>query len=196
MKIIGITGGVGCGKSTVLHLIKKHANAYIIMADDVAKSLYTSGSSLVNDIADEFGAACINSDGSVNKTALADIIFSDENKRKKLNAMVHPEVKRIILETIDKLKLINTYDLVLIEAALFFEEEYDKFCDEVWYVTAKISVRRDRLKSDRGYSDEKIDSILKVQLPENEFMKKCDKVIDNSGSLYDTETCLVKMLEL
>ncbi len=196
MKIIGITGGVGCGKSTVLHLIKKHANAYIIMADDVAKSLYTSGSSLVNDIADEFGAACINSDGSVNKTALADIIFSDENKRKKLNAMVHPEVKRIILETIDKLKLINTYDLVLIEAALFFEEEYDKFCDEVWYVTAKISVRKDRLKSDRGYSDEKIDSILKVQLPENEFMKKCDKVIDNSGSLYDTETCLVKMLEL
>ncbi len=196
MKIIGITGGVGCGKSTVLHLIKKHANAYIIMADDVAKSLYTSGSSLVNDIADEFGAACINSDGSVNKTALADIIFSDENKRKKLNAMVHPEVKRIILETIDKLKLINTYDLVLIEAALFFEEEYDKFCDEVWYVTAKISVRRDRLKSDRGYSDEKIDSILKAQLPENEFMKKCDKVIDNSGSLYDTETYLVKMLEL
>lgn len=196
MKIIGITGGVGCGKSTVLHLIKKHANAYIIMADDVAKGLYTSGSSLVNDIADEFGAACINSDGSVNKTALADIIFSDENKRKKLNAMVHPEVKRIILETIDKLKLINTYDLVLIEAALFFEEEYDKFCDEVWYVTAKISVRRDRLKSDRGYSDEKIDSILKAQLPENEFMKKCDKVIDNSGSLYDTETYLVKMLEL
>ncbi len=196
MKVIGITGGVGCGKSTILHLIQKHANAYIIMADDVAKSLYTAGSPLVHDIAQEFGDVCVNSDGSVNKPALADIIFSDENKRKKLNAMVHPEVKRIILETIDELKSLNKYDLILVEAALFFEEEYDKFCDEVWYVTAVVSVRRERLKADRGYSDEKIDSMLKAQLPENEFIKRCDKVIDNSGSLHDTETCLVKMLEL
>ena len=194
MKIIGITGGVGCGKSTILHLIQKHANAYIIMADDVAKSLYTAGSPLVHDIAEEFGNVCVNSDGSVNKPVLADIIFSDENKRKKLNAMVHPEVKRIILETIDELKSLNKYDLILVEAALFFEENYDKFCDEVWYVTSDTSVRRKRLKTDRGYSDEKIDNMLKAQLSENEFIKRCDKVIDNSGSLEDTESCLVKML--
>lgn len=194
MKVIGITGGVGCGKSTVLHLIQKHANAYIIMADDVAKSLYTAGSPLVHDIAEEFGDNCVNSDGSVNKPALADIIFSDENKRKKLNAMVHPEVKRIILETIDELKSLNKYDLILVEAALFFEENYDKFCDEVWYVTSDTSVRRKRLKADRGYSDEKIDNMLKAQLSENEFIKRCDKVIDNSGSLDVTESCLVKML--
>ncbi len=194
MKIIGITGGVGCGKSTILHLIQKHANAYIIMADDVAKSLYTAGSPLVHDIAEEFGNVCVNSDGSVNKPVLADIIFSDENKRKKLNAMVHPEVKRIILETIDELKSLNKYDLILVEAALFFEENYDKFCDEVWYVTSDTSVRRKRLKADRGYSDEKIDNMLKAQLSENEFIKRCDKVIDNSGSLEDTESCLVKML--
>lgn len=194
MKIIGITGGVGCGKSTILHLIQKHANAYIIMADDVAKSLYTAGSPLVHDIAEEFGNVCVNSDGSVNKPVLADIIFSDENKRKKLNAMVHPEVKRIILETIDELKALNKYDLILVEAALFFEENYDKFCDEVWYVTSDTSVRRKRLKADRGYSDEKIDNMLKAQLSENEFIKRCDKVIDNSGSLEDTESCLVKML--
>lgn len=194
MKIIGITGGVGCGKSTILHLIQKHANAYIIMADDVAKNLYTAGSPLVHDIAEEFGNVCVNSDGSVNKPVLADIIFSDENKRKKLNAMVHPEVKRIILETIDELKALNKYDLILVEAALFFEENYDKFCDEVWYVTSDTSVRRKRLKADRGYSDEKIDNMLKAQLSENEFIKRCDKVIDNSGSLEDTESCLVKML--
>lgn len=194
MKIIGITGGVGCGKSTILHLIQKHANAYIIMADDVAKSLYTAGSPLVHDIAEEFGNVCVNSDGSVNKPVLADIIFSDENKRKELNAMVHPEVKRIILETIDELKPLNKYDLILVEAALFFEENYDKFCDEVWYVTSDTSVRRKRLKADRGYSDEKIDNMLKAQLSENEFIKRCDKVIDNSGSLEDTESCLVKML--
>ncbi len=194
MKIIGITGGVGCGKSTILHLIQKHANAYIIMADDVAKSLYTAGSPLVHDIAEEFGNVCVNSDGSVNKPVLADIIFSDENKRKKLNAMVHPEVKRIILETIDELKALNKYDLILVEAALFFEENYDKFCDEVWYVTSDTSVRRKRLKADRGYSDEKIDNMLKAQLSENEFIKRCDKVIDNSRSLEDTESCLVKML--
>jgi dephospho-CoA kinase len=196
MKIIGITGGVGCGKSTVLQLLKKHTNSYIIMADDVAKGLYKSGSALVGAIEAEFGSGCINADGSVDTKALARVIFSDEAKREKLNGMVHPMVKSEILDTIERLRNENSYEYVFVEAALLIEAEYDKFCDEVWYVTADEETRRQRLKADRGYSDEKIDSMLKTQLSEEDFKKKCSRVIDNSGSIENTECYLVKMLNL
>jgi dephospho-CoA kinase len=196
MKIIGITGGVGCGKSTVLQLLKKHTNSYIIMADDVAKGLYKSGSALVNAIEAEFGSGCISADGSVDTKSLARVIFSDEAKREKLNGMVHPMVKREILDTIERLRKENSYEYVFVEAALLLEAEYDKFCDEVWYVTADEKTRRQRLKTDRGYSDEKIDSMLATQLSEDEFKKKCSRIIDNSGSIENTECYLVKMLNL
>jgi dephospho-CoA kinase len=196
MKIIGITGGVGCGKSTVLQLLKKYTNSYIIMADDVAKGLYKSGSTLVAAIEAEFGSGCISADGSVDTKSLARVIFSDEAKREKLNGMVHPMVKREILETIERLREENHYEYVFVEAALLIEAGYDKFCNEVWYVTADEETRRQRLKADRGYSDEKIDSMLKTQLSEDEFKKKCSRVIDNSGSIENTECYLVKMLNL
>jgi dephospho-CoA kinase len=196
MKIIGITGGVGCGKSTVLQLLKKHTNSYIIMADDVAKGLYKAGSGLVSEIAAEFGSGCVSADGSVDTKALARVIFADDKKREKLNGLVHPMVKREILETIERLREENHYEYVFVEAALLIEAGYDKFCNEVWYVTADEETRRQRLKADRGYSDEKIDSMLKTQLSEDEFKKKCSRVIDNSGSIENTECYLVKMLNL
>jgi dephospho-CoA kinase len=196
MKIIGITGGVGCGKSTVLQLLKKRTNSYIIMADDVAKGLYKAGSGLVSEIAAEFGSGCVNADGSVDTKALARVIFADDKKREKLNGLVHPMVKREILETIERLREEKHYEYVFVEAALLLEAEYDKFCDEVWYVTADEKTRRQRLKADRGYSDEKIDSMLATQLSEDEFKKKCSRVIDNSGSIENTECYLVKMLNL
>ena len=194
MKIIGITGGIGCGKSTVLKLIKNQYNAYVIMADDIAKSLYSPGSSLVYKISQEFGEKCISKDGSVNRNYLADIIFNDDAKRKLLNNIVHPLVKKEILRIIDKLKRENSYDYILVEAALFFEEHYEEFCDEVWYITADINSRKARLKNDRGYTDEKISLIINSQMSQDEYIKKCHHVIDNSGNLSDTQSQLVNLL--
>ena len=73
------------------------------------------------------------------------------------------------------------------EAALFFEEHYEEFCDEVWYITADINSRKARLKNDRGYTDEKISLIINSQMSQDEYLKKCDHVIDNSGNLSDTQ---------
>lgn len=194
MRIIGITGGVGCGKSTVLNLIKNQYNAYIIMADDIAKSLYKPGSSLVYKISQEFGEGCISTDGSVNRNYLADIIFNDDDKRNLLNSIVHPLVKKEIIKKIDELKRENSFDYILVEAALFFEEHYEEFCDEVWYITADINIRKERLKTDRGYTDEKISLIINSQMSQDEYIKKCDHVIDNSGNLSYTQSQLVKLL--
>lgn len=194
MKVIGITGGVGCGKSTVLKLLEKHTASYLIMADDVAKSLYVPGSDMVKTIGERFGADCVNPDGTVNRQRLAQIIFSDDNKRDELNAIVHPAVNDEIDRIIEEAAQSGGYEYTFLEAALFFEEGYENKCDEVWYVTADADTRRKRLKESRGYSDEKIDSMLKSQMSEDEYKSKSSHVIDNSGTMENTELQLVKLI--
>lgn len=194
MKIIGITGGVGCGKSTVLNLIKENYNAYIIMSDDVAKELMTSGNAAYNSVVDMFGNGILDEDGQIDRPVLAKIIFDNPNKRMVLNSIVHPLVKKAIVEKITELKISGKYDYVFVEAALLIEDHYGTFCDEIWYVYAPEHVRRARLKESRGYSDEKIDSMLKSQLTEQEFRDNSQVVIENGGNVKETLAQLEKLL--
>ena len=194
MKVIGITGGVGCGKSTVLSLIKEHFNAYVIMADDVAKEIMTKGSEGYNAVIEFFGKSILADDGQINKSVLADIIFSNPNKRMVLNSIVHPLVKKKIVEQITSLKIQNIYDYVFVEAALLIEDHYNVFLDEMWYIYAPEAIRKKRLMESRGYSQAKIENIFKSQLWEKEFRDNCDVVIDNGQNLDDTLHELVKLL--
>ncbi|MFR1766129.1 MAG: dephospho-CoA kinase [Lachnospira sp.] len=194
MKVIGITGGVGCGKSTVLSLIKEHFNAYVIMADDVAKEIMTKGSEGYNAVIEFFGKSILADDGQINKSVLADIIFSNSNKRMVLNSIVHPLVKKKIVEQITSLKIQNIYDYVFVEAALLIEDHYNVFLDEMWYIYAPEDIRKKRLMESRGYSQAKIENIFKSQLSEKEFRDNCDVVIDNGQNLDDTLHELVKLL--
>lgn len=194
MKVIGITGGVGCGKSTVLSLIKENYNAYIIMADDVAKELMMPGKDAYNSVVDIFGNGIISEDGQIDRPVLAKIIFDNPNKRIVLNSIVHPLVKKAIIEKITEFKISNRYDYVFVEAALLIEDHYKTFCDEIWYVYAPEQVRRERLKESRGYSDEKIDSMIKSQLTEQEFRNNSQIVIENGGNIKETLAQLEKLL--
>lgn len=194
MKIIGITGGVGCGKSTVLNLIKENYNAYIIMADDVAKELMLPGKAAYNSVVDVFGTGILEENRQINRPALAKIIFDSPNKRMVLNSIVHPLVKKAIVEKITELKISGVYDYVFVEAALLIEDHYGTFCDEIWYIYAPEQVRRARLKESRGYSDEKIDSMLKSQLTEQEFRNNSQIVVDNGGNVKETLAQLEKLL--
>ena len=194
MKVIGITGGVGCGKSTVLKLLKENFNAYIIMADDVAKELMLPGEKAFLQVVEMFGEGILLPDGTIDRAKLAEIIFNNPNKRMVLNSIVHPLVKSTIVEMITKLKIENVYDYVFVEAALLIEDHYDVFCDELWYIYTPLEQRTERLKQSRAYTDEKIAGIVKSQLSEEEFKDKCDAVIDNGGTLEFTLTQLVKLL--
>lgn len=194
MKIIGITGGVGCGKSTVLNLIKENYNAYIIMADDVAKELMMPGNAAYNSVVDMFGNGILCEDGQIDRPVLAKIIFENSNKRMVLNSIVHPLVKKTIVEKITELKISGGYDYVFVEAALLIEDHYGTFCDEIWYIYATEQVRRERLRESRGYSDEKIDSMFKSQLTEQEFRNNSQVVIENSGNIKETLAQLEKLL--
>ena len=134
--------------------------------------------------------------GEIDRPKLASVIFSNPNKRIVLNSIIHPVVKKEIVSMITQAKIDNKYDYIFVEAALLLDDHYNVFCDETWYIYADEDSRRKRLKESRGYSDEKIDGIIKSQLGEEEFKKGCDIVVDNSGNINDTYAQLVKLLQM
>lgn len=194
MKVIGITGGVGCGKSTVLDLIKENFNAYVIKADDVGKNVLNKDTPGYRQVVELFGTEILTDSGEINRNHLAQIVFQNRNKLIVLNSIVHPMVKKIIVEELGRVRCTEEYDFFIIEAALLLEDHYEVFCDEVWYVYANETLRRERLKASRGYSDEKITKIMANQFTEEEFKNRCDRVLDNGKSVEETLNQLKKML--
>lgn len=186
MKTIGITGGVGAGKSAVLEYLADNYNGDIIMTDDVAKGLYTKGSKTYEMMIALIGEDIVDEIGEIDKKKLADIIFSNANKRMAVNSIVHPAVKQEVITRITNNKIAGRLDYTFVESALLLTEHYDVFCDEVWYIDTSEDIRRRRLKESRGYSDEKIDNILKSQQALENIKDKCSYCIDNNKDLEYT----------
>ena len=184
MKFIGITGGVGAGKSEILSYLGKKTGVRVMLADEIAHELMEVGTDCYKCLRQTFNDEDIwNSDGSFNREKLAKVIFSDKLKRDIMNSMVHPAVKEYVIRQQEYEKERGELSLLVLEAALLIEEHYDKICDELWYIYTSEESRRDRLKASRGYSDEKIDNIFRSQLSEEEYRKYCAVVIDNNGSV-------------
>lgn len=183
--IIGITGGVGAGKSTVLGYIKEHYNCLVIFSDDVANDIKKKGFPAYDELVELLGNGILGDDGEIDRARMASAIFNDKNILKKVNNILHPAVNQYIINIIEDEKKRNELDFVFVEAALLIENGYDKIADELWYVYASEEVRRQRLKASRGYSDEKITDILGKQLEDAEFRKCCQFVIDNSADLEE-----------
>ena len=189
MKFIGITGGVGAGKSAILEYIAEHYNAKVMLADEIAHDLMMPGTKCYDTIKEAFGAEDIFlQDGSFDRLKMAQVIFSDETKREQMNGIVHPAVREYILEVYEEEKTKGALDFLILEAALLIEEHYDEICDELWYIYTSEENRRERLRENRGYSDEKIDGIFASQLTEEEYRRHCRVVIDNNGTLEETLT--------
>lgn len=186
MKIIGITGGVGCGKSRVLQFIKENYNCQIILADDVGFEVEKKGEDCYKQIVETFGTEILGPDGELDRKKLASIVFADEEKTKQINSIIHPAVIARIHEKEELARLKGEIDFFFIEAALLIECGFNSYVDEMWYIYSDMSVRKERLKSARGYTDELIDKIMSSQLSEAEFRANSDFVVDNSGDINDT----------
>lgn len=185
MKIIGITGGVGSGKSEVLKYLADHYNCAVVQADKAGHLLMEPGRSCYQPVIDLLGQEIIQQDGMLDRKKMAALVYADKKLLAGLNEIIHPAVKTYIQQKIDGGKD-SGRQYFFIEAALLLEDRYDQICDEIWYVYAHPDVRRARLKSGRGYDDDKINGIMKNQLPDAEFFKRCDAVIDNSSSFENT----------
>ena len=188
MRFIGITGGVGAGKSEILHYIEKNYPAEVVLADELAHTLMQPGMDCFAEITEVFGGEDIFAeDGSLDKGKMAEVIFSDEEKREQMNAIVHPAVKREVLRLAEQKRKEGKISYFILEAALLIEEGYDKICDELWYIYADEEVRKERLIEGRGYSEKKVREIMANQLSEDEFSSHCDFEIDNSGDFEETK---------
>ncbi len=185
MIILGITGGVGAGKSTVMNRLKETYGAYALQADQVGHLLMKKGNVCYQPIFRLFGEKVLDEQGEIDRRKVGAIVFSDAALLQKLNQIVHPEVRAYIEQTIEE-KRQQDCPLFVLEAALLLEEHYDTICDDLWYIYVNDAVRRQRLKSDRGYSDEKITNILNNQLKDEVFRQKCKYVVENNGDLEQT----------
>ena len=194
MKVIGITGGVGAGKSEILSYLKEHCNCRILMADRLAEELEQPGQDCYDQLLALLGREILQEDGRIDRKKMAARIFADKSLLEAVNAMIHPAVKHAILQIIRDEKEAARLDYLFIEAALLIEDGYAEIVDELWYIHTEEEVRRQRLKASRGYTDEKIDSILREQLSEEEFYRHCHFVIENSGSLESVYEQLDKKL--
>ena len=194
MQIIGITGGIGAGKSQVLQYIQKHYKCRVILADDVGNDVKLPGKICYNQLVDLLGNDILDREGFIQKEKMAARIFSDKELLLQVNAIIHPAVMDYILTEIQKEKEAGRLDFFFVEAALLIECGYTSHVDEMWYVYASDEIRRERLRANRHYSDEKITSIMNGQLKEEDFRKHCQVVIDNSDDFSKTEKQIDKIL--
>ncbi len=202
MRFIGITGGVGAGKSAILSYLARKPKTRVMLADEIAHSLMEPGSDCYRQIVKRFVGEDIFAEQvflhreelgkqvaanrPFDKGKLAQIIFSNPRKREAMNAIVHPAVKDYVRQQYESEQKKGQMELLVFEAALLIEEKYDEICDELWYIYTSEENRRQRLVESRGYSQAKIDGIFKSQLSEQEFRKFTQVTIDNNGDLEET----------
>ena len=186
--IIGLTGDAGSGKSTVSKILAG-LGAQVIDADDIARELTAPGTPLLRKIAQSFGPAYLNTDGSLNRAQLAKLVFANPDARRKLNRLMHPAILKVIRKEIRAAR--NRPGVMVIEAPLLIETGLNRYVDEVWVVTAPENVKVERLLA-RGLNLETARGILKSQMPQEEKIKQAHRIIDNSGSLTALRDRVIK----
>ena len=187
MRFIGITGGIGAGKSTVLSLLRDNFNCKVLLADEVAAELMTAGNQCFDEVvALPWPESIVGQDGEINRPLMAKYMFADDELRIQVNNIVHPAVEKEVLNQVEIERGLHKIEYFFFEAALLIECGYGKLVDEMWYVFATVEMREKRLMESRGYSKERIANMIACQRSDESFREHCDFVIDNSGSPQET----------
>ena len=167
MKVIGLTGGIGAGKSTVTNYLRKQGYL-VIDADAIAHQITEKGSPALKKIALCFGAEVLYEDGSLNRKKLAAFVFSDEEKKRQLEQLTTVEVVYIIKTQLEDLRKKGKQDIVFVDAPLLFETGADKLTDMVWLVDADMEARISRVMDRDGTSREAVVSRVQNQMDSSE----------------------------
>lgn len=195
MKVYGITGGAGTGKSEVIKMLQQNFGGCVIMSDEVARELMQKGNISYQLIVEYFGMDILMDDGEIDRKKLADHVFNNKEALEKLNSMTHPYVKEEIRKLIAEAEASGECRFVALESAILLECGYEDICDEFWYVYTKPEIRRQRMKETRNYSDEKVDSVMRNQQPDEVFFEQCSFVIKNNTTLSDVYAQLKEKLD-
>lgn len=178
--IIGVMGGVGSGKSTVLNYLENNYEANIIEADKVAKEVMLPGNDVYNEIVKTFPEVIV--DNNIDSKKLAEIVFNNKEQLEKLNSITHPGAVKEIVSRIKSSK----NRIIVVESAILLGSGVEQYCDELWFVFCNRDTRIKRLIQTRGYSKEKCISVIESQPADEEYNKAADEFIDNSYSEENT----------
>lgn len=191
--IIGITGGAGSGKSTVVECIQSHFDVDFMHCDIIAHELMEPGKASYKALIKEYGKGILTDgpDSAIDRVKLTDVLRESAGGYKRLNEITHP---RVIKEVEKRIKA-SKKDIILVEAALLIEAGMTGMCDDVWYVHATDAERIDRIKKSRGWSDKKIADTLNNQLSHEEFLKNTTFVIENHDNSEEGLEKAVKRVE-
>ena len=185
MITIGITGGVGAGKSTVLDFLAEKYQAYVMKADEIGHLVMEPGQECYEPVIALFGKQIIKDDKTIDRRQVSDGVFSHPDMLERLNEIIHPAVKRYIRRQLE-LKRQQGQKICVVEAALLLEDHYQEFCDTIWYIHTDQEIRIRRLMENRGYTREKSISIIASQAPEEFFRANADYVVVNNTDLKET----------
>lgn len=186
MKVIGLTGSIGSGKSTVANIMRQMGVA-ILCADAAAKKVVEKGNPAYKKIVKTFGEKVVNKDKTLNRTRLGEIVFSSESKRKLLNSIVHPEVIAELKREIDRMASLQR-KVVVLDIPLLYEEGLEILCHKVVVVYATETMMEKRIFLRDNLSKDEIRKRITAQLPIEEKKKRADYVIDNSADLAKTQS--------
>jgi dephospho-CoA kinase len=192
MKIIGVTGGIGSGKSAVSRILKD-LGAAVINADDLAKSVTRAGGKAFKELVDYFGDEIINANGELDRTRLASLVFADEAKLRALNSITHKYVSEKIYETVLSLKESGKFGIAAIDAPIPLEKGFLDLADEVWVVVADKDVRIKRVMERSGFSYDDVSARINAQLSDEEYAGLADEVLDNNGTVEELEQAVVRL---
>lgn len=182
MKVIGITGGVGAGKSTILNIMQKLYNCVVIEADKVGHKLMEPGNANYNAIVKQYSKDILLEDKTINRKKLAQIAFVSKETTEQLNAITHPNIHTEIVKQIKKAQE-HGFEMVILEAAMLHQANLISLCDEVWYVFVPVEIRKKRIMDTRGYDEVRANSVIALQPSEQQYRAMSTWEIQNDVAL-------------
>ena len=184
MLTIGLTGGIGSGKSTVTSILGE-LGATVIDADKVGHAIYLPGGPAYNDVIAAFGGDVLAADGTIDRKKLGSIVFADAAALQRLNSIVHPKMFARMREMVGNLRASGQLDPIVIEAAILVEANWQPLFDEIWLVTASKGRVVERIERDRGLKPEQTEARIRAQLPDEDRRKHSTLVITNDGTIAE-----------
>jgi dephospho-CoA kinase len=184
MILVGLTGGIGSGKTTVARMLAERG-AIVVDADELARDALRPGTRTFEQVWALFGDDVVTPDGELDRAAIAAIVFADQEKRRALESITHPEVFRLLAEAVEWHR--DTDNVVVFDAPLIIETGFHEACDVVVVVTASEEQRMARLERDRGMSPAEASVRIAAQIGAEEREAVADVVIENDGDLGQLE---------
>lgn len=190
-RILGLTGGIACGKSTISAYLKEFGLP-VIDADECSRAVVEKGSIGLEKLTEIFGSKILENDGTLNRKALGQIVFSDSEQLSLLNSVMEPLIREEISR---RLNQENNADLVVLDAPLLIEQHYDKICDFIMTIDVSKKIQLERLIERDNLSEDEAKSRIESQLSSRERNGFADVVIDSSGTVEQTRKQVIKWLK-